>query len=189
VDFIIGLPTMENDFDSIWVWLSNEVGSFHSYEDQLSSVSLCRHLFSTRCMSSWCTQDYSFLIEDLSSRLVSRNVYIRILVLTYSVFLRIIHKPSGRLSVLIKFLKTCLELALSLAKVLGRNGCLSRNSLITTVIKRVSRWLLLKLYMGVSVGFLWTGWNLEKEILWYWFCRRSQKASPCYSEKYGCCLS
>jgi hypothetical protein len=95
-----------------------------------------------------------FLIEDLSSRLVFWNVYIRIFVLTYSVVLHIIHKPLGRLSVLIKFLKTYLELALSLAKALGRNGCPLLNYLTTTIIKKVSRWLLLKLYMVASVGLL-----------------------------------
>ena len=43
---------------------------------------------------------------------------------------------------------------LSLAKALGKTGYLSLNSLITTVIKRVSKWLLLKLFMAASVELL-----------------------------------
>jgi hypothetical protein len=148
---------------SRWSWIVWP-NSFILFLSSLTIILTCMLTFnSNKWYVSMVCPNPLFLIEDLNSRLVSGNACIKILALTESIVLPIIHKPLGKLSVLIKFLKTCLGLVLSLAKVLGRNGCHSLNYLITTVIKRVSRWHLFKLYMVASVGLLWTGWNLKKE--------------------------
>jgi hypothetical protein len=143
MDFIVGLPTMENGFDSIWVIVDclNKSAHFipvksnyhpHMYADVYFQQVVHLHGVPESIVSDRGPQFracfWEHLHQNLGTHLIRSSAYYP--------------QTSGQTERVNQILEDMLRACLIFCKGSWEKWLPSLNSLITIVIKRVSRWLL-----------------------------------------------
>ena len=99
IDFIVGLPPTQKNFNSIWVIVDRLTKSAHFIPVRTDyRPSDYAELYFNQIVRSMVYLEPLYLTEDLSSPLVFGNIYTRCQAPTQSEVLLIIHRPKDRRS-------------------------------------------------------------------------------------------
>jgi len=174
MDFVAGLSLTHKKFDAVWVIVDRRTKSAHfipvavSYSSEMLAEIYIREIVRLHGVPV-------SIITDRGTHFTSQFWRAILRELSTQVELSTAFHPQmdGQSERTIQILEDMPELVLLTLKVRGISSCLKQSLPTTITTSRVSRWLLMRLYMVGGIDLRLDGWSRERLSCWVhtWFRR------------------